>query len=208
MTDTGAEAHASGHCAGSGRRPTVSGFTPPAGIPCMEHAIAGDERHGSRREDSPADPPRGGGLGGGPHVSSWATSAANVDASIAAMLMRIAVCPCQVVPPQRQVPSDWIRSITRRVRFGVPKDTSTGLSTTSLRTLWPAVASACANRCANAGPLDEIRQPRSTQVAQRRPHLDAAFAPCRCDPVAQARCHPAKSQRANVPKRAQSGADP
>jgi hypothetical protein len=55
-------------------------------------------------------------------------------------LMRIAVWPCQTVPPHQQVPSRWIPAITRRVRSGSPKDTSTWFSTTSFSTRYRAAA--------------------------------------------------------------------
>ena len=42
-----------------------------------------------------------------------------------ATLMRMAVRPCQVVGPHQQVPSCWIRSITRSVVPASPKETST-----------------------------------------------------------------------------------
>jgi hypothetical protein len=40
-------------------------------------------------------------------------------------LIRIAVRPCQTVPPHQQVPSSWTAWITRVVASGDPKDTST-----------------------------------------------------------------------------------
>src|ERR1700675_319260 len=49
-------------------------------------------------------------------------------------LMRIAVCPCQTVPPHQHVPSPWTRAITSRVRSGLPNDTKTWLSTVSFST--------------------------------------------------------------------------
>src|SRR6266480_3942672 len=49
-------------------------------------------------------------------------------------LMRIAVWPCQTVPPHQQVPSPCTRAITSRVRSGLPNDTKTWLSTTSFNT--------------------------------------------------------------------------
>jgi hypothetical protein len=49
-------------------------------------------------------------------------------------LIRIAVLPCQTVPPHQQTPSAWISSITRRVVSASPNATSTWLLTTSLRT--------------------------------------------------------------------------
>ncbi|MDX6627891.1 MAG: hypothetical protein QOH00_137, partial [Gaiellales bacterium] len=48
-------------------------------------------------------------------------------------LMRIAVRPCQTVPPHQHVPSACTPATTRSVEAGSPKDTSTWLSTTSLR---------------------------------------------------------------------------
>ena len=47
--------------------------------------------------------------------------------------MRIAVRPCQTVPPHQHVPSAWTPAITRSVSAGSPNETSTWLSTTSLR---------------------------------------------------------------------------
>src|SRR5436190_1723717 len=61
-------------------------------------------------------------------------------------LMRMAVCPCQIVPPHQQVPSAWIAAITRLVVSASPNDTSTWLSTTSFSTLQPAAASPSAKR--------------------------------------------------------------
>src|SRR5882762_3703687 len=49
-------------------------------------------------------------------------------------LMRIAVWPCQTVPPHQQVPSSCTRAITSSVRSELPNDTKTWLSTTSLST--------------------------------------------------------------------------
>ena len=46
-------------------------------------------------------------------------------------LMRMAVRPCQTVPPHQQVPSAWSAAITRCVAAGSPNETSTWLSTTS-----------------------------------------------------------------------------
>lgn len=69
----------------------MSGFTQPVGIPCMEHAIAGDERDGSRWEDSPADPPRGGGLGGSRSIAAMLTSTSAALVAQDDTLMRIAV---------------------------------------------------------------------------------------------------------------------
>ena len=63
-------------------------------------------------------------------------------------LIRIAVFPCQTVPPHQQVPSSWTRRITSRVTSGRPKDTSTWLITTSFSTSKPVARSPCANRCA------------------------------------------------------------
>ena len=40
-------------------------------------------------------------------------------------LMRIAVWPCQTVPPHQQVPSRCTRPITSRVRSAFPNDTKT-----------------------------------------------------------------------------------
>ena len=49
-------------------------------------------------------------------------------------LIRMAVCPCQIVPPHQHVPSAWIAPITRLVVSASPNDTSTWLSTTSFST--------------------------------------------------------------------------
>ena len=48
-------------------------------------------------------------------------------------LIRMAVRPCQTVPPHQQVPSACTASMTRCVVSGAPNDTSTWFSTTSFR---------------------------------------------------------------------------
>ncbi len=48
--------------------------------------------------------------------------------------MRVAVWPCQTVPPHQHVPSDWICAIARWVVSASPNDTSTWLRTTSFNT--------------------------------------------------------------------------
>src|SRR5436853_139332 len=71
-------------------------------------------------------------------------------------LMRIAVWPCQSVPPHQQVPSLWTRAITSRVRSALPKDTSTWFSTTSFSIRCPL----CARPWANRSPSRSRRRPQ------------------------------------------------
>ena len=93
--------------------------------------------------------------------------------------MRIAVRPCQTVPPHQQVPSSWIAAITRRVVVGVAErdqhlieddvveDLVAGRRAAPRRSARRGGSSARSARPAPARPSD----------AQRGPHLDAARAP-------------------------------
>src|SRR6516225_1971895 len=61
-------------------------------------------------------------------IRSMAARLRSTSSSVVAhddTLMRLAVWPCQTVPPQQQVPSDWMAPMTRRVVSASPKDTRT-----------------------------------------------------------------------------------
>src|SRR5258708_5380025 len=86
-------------------------------------------------------------------------------------LMRMAVCPCHCVPPHQQVPSACIAAMTRRGSSGLPKHTSTCLSTTSFstskaakrqptaRTLRPRAPTRWCHAHANISPMLDRKLP-------------------------------------------------
>ena len=92
--------------------------------------------------------------------------------------MRMAVRPCQTVPPHQQVPSCWIASITRCVFSASPNETRTWLSCTSLSTSYPAAVNPSAKR-AHAGSSVRPSPPGRERPSERSagPDLDAARPP-------------------------------
>src|ERR1019366_5192321 len=93
-------------------------------------------------------------------------------------LIRMAVRPCHVVGPHQQVPSRWMRSITRRVVSASPNETSTWLRTTSLKNLATGGAQSAGEApSVGAGAIDHLRQPALPERTESRPNLHAASAP-------------------------------
>ena len=94
-------------------------------------------------------------------------------------LMRMAVWPCQTVPPHQQVPSAWIAAITRLRGVGIAERHQHLVQHHVVQHLGsrPPRSPSAKRVRVPAAALDQVGQPAAAQRAQRRPDLDAARAP-------------------------------